>query len=230
MKSNGHVNRTELTESINLEIKANELRATDWELSDLAWELYWWVDFFNVWFFKDQPVPIPVLTFENARVNTLGHYRIGRNDFGAREQINLNRRYLHLPLWSQLSTLLHEMVHSWEYTHLDEKRRTKNWYHTRTFQAKLAEFGILSNEKGQHIGMGGEFVYQLRRHGVRFDRLPDHAEIMTDGSVKIDPDKGRKKGKSKLKKWTCGCTNVRVAVADFNATCNKCGSRFEMAD
>ena len=28
-------------------------------------------------------------------------------------------------------------------------------------------------------------------------------------------------GGSKLKKWSCGCTNVRVAVADFRAVCLK---------
>ena len=30
----------------------------------------------------------------------------------------------------------------------------------------------------------------------------------------------------KLKKWSCGCQNVRVAIADFSATCNKCGNEF----
>jgi hypothetical protein len=45
--------------------------------------------------------------------------------------------------------------------------------------------------------------------------------------------KGGKTGKgsgSKLKKWTCSCgINVRVAVADFDATCNLCDSQFELA-
>lgn len=216
-------------DNINVEVKNNELKANDWELWELAHELYWWVDFFNMAFFKDQPVPLPLLTFESSRVNTLGHYRIGRNDFGAKEQINLNRKYLHLPLWSQLSTLLHEMVHSWEYTYLDESKRTKNWYHTKSFRAKLADFGILSNEKGQHLGIdrSGDFYFFLKKHGVRFDLMPEGTEKAKDGSVKIDPDKGKKKGKSKLKKWSCGCTNVRVAVSIFDATCNRCGNKFE---
>ena len=36
--------------------------------------------------------------------------------------------------------------------------------------------------------------------------------------------------KSKLKKWTCGCTNVRVAVSDFRARCLKCGNEFKLAE
>ena len=223
------ITRKATSDNINIEVKNNELKATDWELWELAHELYWWVDFFNLVFFKDEPVPLPLLTFESARVNTLGHYRIGRNDFGAKEQINLNRKYLHLPLWSQLSTLLHEMVHSWEYSYLEHEQRTKNWYHTKAFRLKLASFGILSNEKGQHIGIdrAGDFFFHLNRHGVRFDALPEGAETK-DGAIKIDPDKSRGKGRSKLKKWSCGCTNVRVAVSEFDATCNRCGNRFEL--
>jgi len=35
-----------------------------------------------------------------------------------------------------------------------------------------------------------------------------------------------RRGESKLEKWTCGCTYVRVAVADFQALCLKCGKVF----
>jgi hypothetical protein len=35
---------------------------------------------------------------------------------------------------------------------------------------------------------------------------------------------------SRLKKWSCPCgVNVRVAISDFDATCNRCGKRFERA-
>jgi len=219
-------------EKINLEIRQNELRAHDWELNNLAWELYWWVDFFNILFFKNQPSPIPILTFENARITTLGHYRIGRNDFGAREQINLNRKYLHRPMWCLLSTLLHEMVHSWEYSHVERSKRTKNWYHSKVFREKIKSFGIVVNEKGCHVGLDlkGDFVHMLTRHGISFKEIPDYDAAAKDGGfVSIDPKK-KPKGESKLKKWTCGCTNVRVAVRDFQATCNKCGNDFEPAN
>jgi hypothetical protein len=32
-----------------------------------------------------------------------------------------------------------------------------------------------------------------------------------------------------MKKWTCPCgVNARVAIATFDATCNKCGGRFRL--
>jgi len=39
----------------------NELDANDWIHNELAWTLYWFVEFFNICFFKDQPVPIPAV-------------------------------------------------------------------------------------------------------------------------------------------------------------------------
>ncbi|MCK5743483.1 MAG: hypothetical protein KAH30_01985, partial [Caldisericia bacterium] len=88
-----------MNDSINLAIKANEINAEDWKLSDLAQELYDWVDIFNIELFKDQEVPVPVISFEKTRINTLGHYVIGRNAFGVRENININRIHLKRPRW-----------------------------------------------------------------------------------------------------------------------------------
>jgi len=104
-----------INDQINKEIMENELDANDWIHNELAWTLYWFVEFFNICFFKDQPVPIPALTFEKTRVNNLGYYRIGMNDWAVRDQINLNKLYINRPLWETLATLLHEMMHSFEY-------------------------------------------------------------------------------------------------------------------
>ena len=218
-----------MNEKINLEIMENELSAFDWELNPLAWELYWFVDLFQLVFFRDTPVPVPALTFEKARVNTLGHYRIGRNDFAVKEQINLNRIYLHLPLWSTLSTLLHEMVHSWEFTYLPEEARTKSWYHSKAFREKMAEFGILCNPNGSHaaIDMKGKFVSVLTQHAVTFNGLGDIQASDDAKVIQIDP-KPKVKGKSKLSKWTCGCQIVRVGKRDFCATCNICNNKFHL--
>lgn len=216
------INRKILTEEINHKIRDQELSASDWELWQLAWELHWWVDLFQIVFFKDEPIPIPVLTFESDRSNTLGFYRVGRNDWGVKEQININRKWLHRPLWETLSTLLHEMVHSWEYTHLPPEKRTNNWYHKKPFREKLKEFGILCDNKGCDVGIDphGKFVHYLRLHGITMDTRPP-----IEWKEKENP-----KGKSKLKKWSCGCTNVRVAVKDFQAKCLKCGNVFELRD
>ncbi len=119
---------------INFNIMENELSATDWELNGLALELNWWVDFFNIALFKEEPVPMPALTFEKSRVNNLGYYRIGFRDFSIRNQININRLYIHRPLNEVLQTLIHEMVHSYEYIYLPDSKRCKNWFHKKGFR------------------------------------------------------------------------------------------------
>jgi len=218
----GGVMQNRINEKINIEIMENELSTTEWELNGLVWELRWWIDFFNIVFFKVQPVPIPVLTFEKSRVNNLGYFRMGFNDFAVRNQINLNRLYIGRPLNEILQTLVHEMVHSFEHTYVDERKRTKNWYHTNAFRQKMVEIGILTNPKGIHIAIGDPFVFLLRKHGVNFD-----SKVGPKGFIIIPPKK-KTKGKSKLRKWSCGCQNVRVGKAEFEATCDLCGNKFEL--
>jgi len=209
---------------INIAIKENELDSSDWALNELVWTLYWFVDFFNIVFFKDQPVPIPALTFEKTRVNNLGFYRIGLNDWAVKDQINLNKLYIERPLWETLSTLLHEMCHSYEYIYILEDDRTKSWYHKKAFREKLASFGILTNEKGCHVAIGDPFTHILRQHGVTFDK-----SILPGMNIEITP-KAKPKGRSKLKKWSCPCgQNVRVGKKEFHATCDLCGEKFQLS-
>lgn len=220
------------TERINIEIMENELSATDWELNSLAWELYWFVDLFQIAFFKDKPVPIPALTFEKSRVNNLGSYRLGLNDWAVREQINLNRLHLSRPLWQVLSTLFHELIHSFEYQYIPENKRTKSWYHSKAFKEKMEEFGIYCADNGSHIGIDpkGRFVMLLTQHAVSFDEIPGFNKPLADSRiVPIDP-KPKVKGKSKLRKWSCGCQNVRVGTQRFEATCDICDRKFELAE
>lgn len=209
---------------INVAIMENEIETTEWELNDLAWTLYWFVDLFNIRFFPDTPVPIPALTFERTRVNNLGYYRLGLNDWAVKDQINLNRLYIDRPLSETLQTLVHEMVHSWEHIYVPDEKRTKNWYHTKAFRTKLADIGILTDEKGCHLAAGDPFVHLLRQHGVTFEA----PKLSPKGLILIPPKK--KKGKSKLKKWSCGCQNVRVGKAEFHATCDLCKNHFKYTD
>jgi len=209
----------QLNESINIAIMNNEKGAYDWVLNDLVWELYWWVDFFNITFFKEQPVPVPAISFEKTRVTNLGHYVVGRNAFGIKDNININQAHLSRPLWGILTTLVHEMTHSWQAMY---GKPSNSWFHNKEFQLKMKAFGIVCNSKGGHLGVGDPFVSLLKKHAVVFN----HA-LNGGGIIKIPPN-SKPKGKSKLKKWTCGCANIRVAIQDLEAKCLKCGNRFEL--
>jgi hypothetical protein len=66
-------------------------------------------------------------------------------------------------------------------------------------------------------------VTLLKGQGVEF------VDVDQSDGVIILPPTVKPKGKSKLKKWSCGCTNIRVAVKEFEAKCLKCGREFELA-
>lgn len=220
---------TKLSEPINKAIMENELNSQDWKYNELATDLYWWSSAFNIMFFKDEPVPIPALTFEKGDVRTRGHFRIGYNDFGIKNEIGLNNLYLSDPYYQTLGALLHEMTHVWEYEYLPENDRTKNWYHKNAFRKKLESFGIESTDKGIHSGYKDPFLFFLRRHGVQFKDIPNSA--LSKGLViEVDPRK-KPKGRSKLMKYVCKCnTPIRSGRKDLEILCLKCNSLFELQE
>jgi hypothetical protein len=82
------------------------------------------------------------------------------------------------------------------------------------------------------VGHGSPFEKYCRRHRVAFPGAAgtEPEEGGTDEPRPLLPEPPVKPKGSKLKKWTCPCgVNVRVAIAEFDATCNKCGGRFGRA-
>ncbi len=211
----------QLRKSTNKAIINDENGAHDWELNDLAWEIYWWFDLFNITFFRAQPVPEPAFSFEKTRVTNFRYYVFGRNAFGIKDNINLNRSHLNRPLWEILATLLHEMTYSWQAMY---GKPSSSWFHNKEFKLKMMDFGIVCTSNGCHSGVGDPFVFLLKKHGIVFSGV---MKSESDNILKI-PTKAKPKGQSKLKKWSCGCTNIRVAVKEFEAKCLRCGNEFEL--
>lgn len=148
--------------------------------------------------------------------NQYGHFRHGHNGFGLRGEIAINARYLSRDLWEILGTLLHELLHAWQESHGTPGKRN---HHNAEFQAKARELGLIIDRRGlTGYAANGPFKNLLRECGVR---VPAHA---------ITVPQARPRGDSKMKKWTCGCTTVRVAIADFRAKCLKCECEFQRDD
>jgi SprT-like family len=144
-----------------------------------------------------------------------GHFRHGHNGFGLRGEIVINSRYLtgKRQLWEVLGTLAHELLHAWQEVHGTPGERN---HHNAEFQAKARELGLIIDRRGvTSYAANSPFKEVLRRFGVS---VPDH---------EIKASAVRPRGDSKLKKWSCGCTTARVAVADFRARCLKCGNEFK---
>jgi len=191
--------------------------------------LYEHVDLMRTELFGGE-VPEVVLSFDVTDRRTLGHYHLSRNGLGVRWALNLNPVHLARPVFEVLATLLHELTHAWQHEH---GTPSKPPHHNKEFRARCEAFGIPTDEGGHYLGVrhGSPFEDYCRRHGIGFPPAPGAPE----GSPGVEalpllPVPPAKPKGSKLRKWRCPCgVNARVAIADFQAVCCKCGGRFRVA-
>jgi hypothetical protein len=208
-----------MDETINKNVRDHEIQTSQWHFSQLSEELYAWFHRFNEHFF-DRKLQNPVISFARTRCTNLGHFVIDRNQFGLKWNININRLYVDLPMFETLATLLHEMAHQWQQEYGKKKRKSSRGnYHNVEFRQKAEEMGIPSSQSGVSLYYTNPFVSFLRKHGVDVEQR----SFSDDETLPEVTQYG-----SKLKKWSCGCTNVRVAISDFRAQCLKCGNRFRI--
>ena len=142
-------------------------------------------------------------------------FAYGHNGFGLKGEIIINRSHLKGEFWEVLGTLLHELLHGWQQAHGKPGRGN---YHNKEFRDKAASYGLLIDHRGvtQYVPES-RFFELLKRHGIRPPELSQPTVT------------GRVAGRSKLRKWSCGCTNVRVGVRTFSARCLLCNRVFEPA-
>ncbi|HYT93871.1 MAG TPA: hypothetical protein VEL76_34445 [Gemmataceae bacterium] len=191
-------------------------QSEDWGQRDLLTDLHRWVPIL-VGELKLE-IPEVALTVERLRCTRLGHFQPGHNGFGLRGEIAINRSYVgRHEYWRTLGTLLHELIHAWQQAH---GRPGRGNYHNRQFQDKALDYGLVVDRRGCTDYLpDSAFFRLLEKYGVSVPELPQLASpVQTE------------QGSSKLKKWSCGCTNVRVAVEDFRARCLKpgCGNEFHL--
>lgn len=209
------------TEPVNVQIRTHETQIKDWELWEKAQELYSWYDLFNKEFFESG-LGVAVLSFDTVRINTLGHYVIGRNGIGIEHNINLNFLHLDCEKWRLLRTLLHEMIHQYQIAFGLKDRTCQGNYHNKAFRAKAISLGIPCDFQGHSIEPPTDpFVAFLKQHGVE-----------VDFTCKVSEHELLGIGRSTLDKFSCQCNppiNVRVADHRFSAKCNHCGQDFKPA-
>jgi hypothetical protein len=195
---------------INHALRDHELTTRDWPWAELASTLHTWTERFNVEFKLD--VSIPAIQVEELPFRTLGTYRSGRNGFALKDEITINARRVQRPLSRILTTLLHELLHEWQAKHGQPGKRN---YHNEEFRAKARTLGLVVDRRGHTHVVPGPFAEILQRHGV--DVAPT---VPAPNQLPAAAGPG-----SKLKKWSCGCTNVRAAV-ELEAVCARCGEWF----
>jgi hypothetical protein len=168
---------------------------------------------------EGKSIPEIIISVDVNNAKQLGHFKIGRDGLGLKWRISMNLRHLSRPKGNVLSTLLHEMLHAWQHSEGNPPKDFRT--HNTEFRELSAELGIPTDSKGHDLGIKADSPFEayLKRHKI-------------EGKIGLVEKKltGKPKG-SPLKKWSCQCpVNVRVAVAEFNATCNICGELFELQE
>jgi len=196
---------------------ARHQRTENWFGRDLAAVMQTWAERFNLEF-KLQ-VPQISLRIDRLRCTRLGHFRPGHNGFGLKGEVALNSLYLTptaeavFGKMESLGTLLHELLHAWQQAH--GKPGARN-YPNIQFRTKALSLGLIVDDRGHTTyALESPFKVLLRQYGVDVPLLD------------YQPGIARRPGNSKLKKWSCGCTNARCAVPELAAQCLKCGCEFQ---
>jgi hypothetical protein len=200
-------------EPINLILRQHQEALGDWDVSVDIRELHRWAE--EMIFEFKLEIPTPCLTVEALR-GRFGHFRHGRNGFGLRDEIAIDRSHLkNSPRWRVLGTLLHELLHSWQEHH---GKPGKANYHNVPFREKARVLGLVINEQGRtdfNLSPVAPFIAFLGRRQVQVPPVQPVAP-----AVSARPG-------SKLKLYECPCgVKVRVGRSRFNAKCLDCGGLF----
>jgi hypothetical protein len=200
-----------LISPINLALRDHERGTSDWPWAQLVCTLHEWTERFTFEFKLD--VAVPVIQVEAIPFRTLGTYRRGRNGFALRDEITINARHVNRPLSRLLATLLHELLHQWQEVH---GRPSKRNHHNNEFRKKARSLGLVVNSRGETHITPGPFTDLLKRYDL---------DVVASEATRVNPSPIALAPGSKLKKWSCGCTNVRCAV-ELAAVCAHCGEWF----
>ena len=203
-------------EDINKCLKKHQETVENWKKRDLVQEFHRWIEIFVSQFKLE--ISVPALMIDRLRCTRLGHFYPGRDGFGLLSEIAINDLYVaDQPNWRNLATLLHELGHA----HQEKTGKPgKGNYHNKQYQewAKSAGFVVDALGHMSIVPPPSPFWDVLKEYGVEVPEIskPELVVIAQSGS-------------SKLQLWACSCVppiRARVAIADFQARCLKCGQLF----
>jgi hypothetical protein len=226
-----------MPKGINRTIRQLAESQTNWRFhtqANLAYRLY---DAMNARLFNGT-LPDPLISFdETGRLKKDGDYQWERDGLALYGRMDLRRDLSQLEL---AVAVIHNLEHLRQETFSKNK---KSWYHSAAFRKSMKGFGIQTNTSGDTVSMDGTFYELLLglEMGADFNAsvLPEIAE----GTVELETSDAveapasllqadtlygvptvllpKPKGTSKMKKWSCSCTNIRAAVL-VSAICLKC--------
>jgi SprT-like family len=131
-----------------------------------------------------------------------------------------------------LSTLVHEMAHTWQHHH---GKPSRGGYHNSQWAAKMREVGLIPTGTGEPGGREtGQKMSHYIEEGGRFDKAcavylaAGDAILYHDRAGDEDATKTRRKKAASKTKFTCpACEQNAWAKPDAHLTCTDCGEEME---
>jgi hypothetical protein len=230
------------------EVRKNAETAIDWEYREEASRLYNLAVIFRdrlvdpILRLDRSQVPDPVISFENLRNNNvLASYTLQRNPQGLLHEISLNTAHYitedgkpvwKYGQWAQAESLLHEMLHLKQQKYGRTPYKSGRNTHNKEFVTMAKDLGLnVVPVIGCHYQVadeGSPFAILMHELGIkRPDDVPRaEGEKPKDDWFEIGK---KRKGRSSLTKWSCGCQNAWIGAAEFRAVCMDCGNEFTKA-
>ena len=177
---------------------------------------------FNTILFDGKLENILITLQTKGRRNAAGWHWAGKwaGSENSHTEINISAEYLTAGYEALMEVLIHEMAHAINNQN-GIKDCSKAQYHNKNFK-KAAELAGLRVEQGKR----GWAYTSIEKGGIA-EKALNEIDINRDVFIYQRKEQGSKvKAPTKMKKWSCGCTNVRCAV-ELNAYCQDCGNGFQ---
>jgi hypothetical protein len=221
----------------------------DWEYREYSQFLYnvgseMMARFFNGLVYPDgKKVPNPLFAFDNLRNNNvLGQYDLFPDEYGLKFKITINtahfedvdgkKKYKYGD-WALCEVGLHELIHVWQQEGggKDPYKGGRN-SHNKEFVDKAESLGLhpvpVIGCHSKVADADSPFGYLMKQFGIK---RPD--DVPRAEGIKIKDDwfeiGKKRKGRSSLTKYSCGCQNAWIGASEFAAKCNLCGNDFVKA-
>jgi predicted SprT family Zn-dependent metalloprotease len=143
-------------------------------------------------------------------------------------EISLNPDYLDRPEIAWHATLVHEMVHLWQY---DYGKPSRSGYHNRQWAHKMEELGLIPSSTGEAGGKktGQNMTHYIPPTGLfieAFNRLKEKRLKYVPLSL-LETGKNKTSGKNANKtKYECPCGNNVWGKPGMHIICTACGEEF----
>ena len=194
--------------SINAAVRTHQTDS-EWtyrEVCQRTWRIY---DRFRQEYFPD--LPDCYFRCEVTNMQQLFAYNRGDNGIGTQFQFVLNARYVGWPRFKLYALVVHGLVHM----HYEVvERSAPRGHHNKALQDHSRSLGIpcRAGRRCEVIAWENPFW------DLMLEVDPDAGEPMVAGVALPEG------GKSRLKKWSCDCTNVRSVK--MNGMCLTCGKPY----